>query len=503
MERKRSGEAIGLSAWVPRFAGVRTLVAGDLMVDHYVRGDIHRVSPEAPVPVLSKGMEERVLGGAANVAHNLARLGAKVECVGVVGRDEAGEGARADLVRMGVGIAGIVIDASRPTTLKTRVVASRQQLLRIDREETSPITGTIESRVASRVALRSTKVDVVLISDYAKGVLTDRVLRAAIDAGARGKVPVFVGPKGSDFTKYRGATVLVANRLEAQAASGEDTREAGGLRRAAERIIARTGCRAVVITRGADGAFLFEPPSRITMVPAEAAEVFDVTGAGDTFLSALALAVAAGAKLDAAARIANVAAGLVVAKVGAATVRAQELTCALEAHGPGGGKVVDLDALCARLSEARRAGQRVVFTNGCFDLLHAGHIHLLRQARRLGDLLVLGINDDASVRRLKGGGRPLLPAVERAQVLAALDCVDYVVIFGEGTPRKLIERVRPDVLAKGATYAPEEILGHEIVERYGGKVEVIPLLEGSTTASEILARATRAMSRRRRPGTPE
>jgi D-beta-D-heptose 7-phosphate kinase/D-beta-D-heptose 1-phosphate adenosyltransferase len=497
MGRKRSAGPIGLADWVARFAGLRAFVAGDLMVDHYVRGDIHRVSPEAPVPILSKGTEDRVLGGAANVAHNLARLGAKVQCVGVVGRDDAGDGARADLSRLGVDVAGVLIDASRPTTMKTRVVASRQQLLRIDREEASPIGGAIESRVAAQAAARAAKADVVVVSDYAKGVLTERVLRAAIDAAARVKVPVLVGPKGADFARYRGATVLVANQLEAQAASGEDTRETGGLRRAAERIIARTGSRAVVITRGADGAFLFEPPSRIALVPAEGAEVFDVTGAGDTFLSAFALAVAAGAGLDAAARLANVAAGLVVEKVGAATVGAEELERALKARGPGGGKVLDLDALCARISEARRAGQRVVFTNGCFDLLHAGHIHLLREARRLGDLLVLGINDDASVRRLKGGGRPLLPAAERAQVLSALDCVDYVTVFADLTPRRLIERIRPDVLAKGATYAPEEIVGHEIVERYGGKVEVIPLLEGSTTASEILARSIKGATRGR------
>jgi D-beta-D-heptose 7-phosphate kinase/D-beta-D-heptose 1-phosphate adenosyltransferase len=302
---------------------------------------------------------------------------------------------------------------------------------------------------------------------------------------------VLVGPKGIDFARYRGVTAIVANQPEAQAATGVDTREAGGLRRAAERIAATTACRAVVITRGGKGAFLFEPPSRTVAVPAEPAEVFDVTGAGDTFLSTLALARGAGADMEASARLANLAAGIVVGKVGAGTVTPDELAHAMTLRAPGAGKILDLEALVHRVEEARRAGQRVVFTNGCFDLLHAGHIHLLRQARRFGDLLVVALNGDASVRRLKGEGRPLLPASERAQVLAALDFVDAVTVFDGPTPRRLIERLRPDVLAKGDTVSPEEIVGHESVERHGGKVEVIPLLEGSTTVSEILARAIR------------
>ena len=490
------GPAAGPAGWIARLRGRRVLVVGDLMVDRYVRGDIHRISPEAPVPVLARADEHFVLGGAANVAHNLARLGARVQCVGVLGRDDAGTRAKAEFARLEVSAAGVVIDPSRPTTLKTRIVAERQQLLRIDREETRPIEGRIEARVGRHAARLAARADAVVLSDYAKGVLTDRVLRVVIDAAARANVPVLVGPKGANFTKYRGATALVANQSEAQAATGVDTREAGGLRRAAERIAAAAGCRAVVITRGGKGAFLFEPPSRTVTVPAEPAEVFDVTGAGDTFLATLALARAAGADMEASARLANFAAGIAVGKVGAGTVMPEELAHALALRAPGAGKILDLPALLARVEEARRAGQRIVFTNGCFDLLHAGHIHLLREARRFGDLLILGLNGDASVRRLKGEGRPLLPATERAQVLAALDFVDYVIVFDESTPRRLIERVRPDVLAKGDTVAPEEIVGHETVERHGGKVEVIPLLEGSTTVSEILARAIREARRR-------
>jgi D-beta-D-heptose 7-phosphate kinase/D-beta-D-heptose 1-phosphate adenosyltransferase len=493
-------KAVTPAALVARLRGLRALVVGDLMIDRYVRGDIHRISPEAPVPVLARADENLVLGGAANVAHNLARLGARVECLGVLGRDGAGARAREDLAGLGVNAAGVVADPGRPTTVKTRVVAERQQLLRIDLEDASPIGGAIEARLVARLEARVPRAQVVVVSDYAKGVLTARVLRAAIDAAARAGIPVLVGPKGSDFAKYRGATAIVANQLEAQAATGVDAMEAGGLRRAAERIAAGTGCRAVVITRGGRGAFLFEPPSRTASVSAEPAEVFDVTGAGDTFLSALALAHAGGATFEQAARIANVAAGIVVGKVGAATASAAELSHKLEAGGPGAGKILDLEALCARIDEARRAGQRIVFTNGCFDLLHAGHIHLLREARRFGDLLVLGLNNDASVRRLKGRGRPLLPAHERAQVLSALDFVDCVTIFDELTPKRIIERIRPDVLAKGDTYAAEEIAGHEVVERHGGKVELIPLLEGSTTVSEILARASRGRGGQGRTG---
>jgi D-beta-D-heptose 7-phosphate kinase/D-beta-D-heptose 1-phosphate adenosyltransferase len=476
--------------------GLRVLVVGDLMVDRYVRGDIHRVSPEAPVPVLTKTEEQWVLGGAANVAHNLSRLGAEVECVGVLGRDEAGGFARSDLRNLGVGVTGICLDAGRPTTKKTRIIAQRQQILRIDDEDAAPINARIEKKLTAGLSDRAARVDAVIVSDYAKGVLTEKVLRTVLDGAARASVPVLVGPKGTNFAKYRGATAIVPNRLEAERATGVDEREEGGLRRAAERIAGLTGCHAVVITLGGDGAVIFQPPSRMEAVRGESAEVFDVTGAGDTFLSVLALAHAAGATFENAARLANVAAGIVVERVGAATVSVDELSDGIERRGPGAGKIVSLDALISRLGEARRAGQRVVFTNGCFDLLHAGHIHLLREARRYGDLLVIGINDDASVRRLKGHGRPLLLASERAQVLSALDWVDFVVVFEDATPKKLIQKIRPDVLVKGATYAPEEVVGHEIVEHYGGKVEVIPLLEGSTTASEILARATREAGRR-------
>jgi D-beta-D-heptose 7-phosphate kinase/D-beta-D-heptose 1-phosphate adenosyltransferase len=500
---RRGGKAQGppptQAEILARATELRVLVVGDLMVDRYVGGDIQRVSPEAPVPILSKAEERLVLGGAANVAHNLVRLGVRVECVGVLGRDAAGAHAREDLRRLGVNIAGVFLESGRPTSLKTRVVARRQQILRIDHEKAEPIGGKVERRIAERLAARVSRVDAVIVSDYEKGVLTRKVLRAVLDAAGRADIPVMVGPKGKDFTKYRGATAIVPNELEVETASGVDVREKGGLRRAAERIAAQTGARAVVITRGGEGALIFEPPSRLTAVRAESAEVFDVTGAGDTFLSTLAVACAAGASFERAAGLANVAAGIVVGRVGAATVSSEELEHALERRGPGAGKVVSLEVLCARLAGARRGGQRVVFTNGCFDLLHAGHIHLLREARRYGDLLVLGLNDDASVHRLKGLGRPLLPAPERAQVLAALDCVDYVVIFGEGTPRGLIQRIRPDVLVKGATYAPEDVVGHEIVEKYGGKVEVIPLLEGAARISEILARATRSVLHRTPP----
>ncbi len=497
-KKSGAGEVGDLASLLARMNGLRALVVGDLMVDHYLRGDIHRVSPEAPVPVLTKAEESWVLGGAATVAHNLVRLGARVECVGVLGRDEAGERARADLRRLGASVAGVLLDARRPTTLKTRIVAQRQQLLRIDHEDPAPLSGKSEAGLAARVAARAGRSDVVVISDYAKGVLTEKVLRAALDGAARAGVPVMVGPKGSSFAKYRGATAIVPNQAEAERATGADVAAEGGLRRAAERIVALAACRGVVITRGGEGAFVFRPPAAMTHVPAEKAEVFDVTGAGDTFLSTLALAHAAGAPLEAAARLANVASGIVVGRVGAATITADELGQAVERRGPGAGKLVSLEVLADRVAAARRAGLRVVFTNGCFDLLHAGHIHLLDQARRFGDLLVLGINDDASIRRIKGKGRPLLPAAERAQVLAALDSVNYVVVFGEETPRKIIQRIRPDVLVKGATYAPEEVVGHDLVARYGGKVEVIPLLEGAARISEILARATRGRGGRSR-----
>lgn len=469
----------------------RILVVGDLILDEYLRGQVDRLSPEAPVPILQPTGDVIALGGGANVAHNLVALGCDVVLAGAVGDDEAGERLRALLTTAGVDHSAVVTAGDRPTSHKTRVVAHGQQILRIDREVTRRLDATATAALEERVqSAFEGEIDGVVMSDYGKGVITPVMAASVITAGRRRGVVVTADPKGSDFSRYRGVRVLTPNLRELGIAAGVELEDPGDpeVVRAAARMLAVTDAAGLLVTCGKEGMVLCERDREPVRIPAVAREVYDITGAGDTVIAALSLALFTGADLETAARFANVAAGLVVGKPGTATVGHRELAAELADGTPTRPeKVIDREALVPVLTAARRAGERIVCTNGCFEILHAGHVAYLSAARAFGDLLVVGINSDESVRRLKGPARPLVPARERAAVVAALACVDYVTLFAEDTPQRLLEIVQPDVLVKGADYARENVVGRDLVEGRGGRVELVPLLEGVSTSKIIEA----------------
>jgi len=462
---------------LPRLKTPRLFVAGDLILDRYVWGSVHRVSPEAPVPILDVAREEFRLGGAANVAINLATLGARVGCGGVVGRDEGGERLLRLLRSRGIDASGIVRDRTKPTPIKTRMIAHNQQMLRVDRERTDAVAGAVEKSLKAVGTRAARKFDAAVLSDYYKGTLTPTVCASLIASFRRAGRPVLVGLKSRDFRKYTNATGASLNRGELAVISGEDDVERG-----ARKIIRELRLRFLVLTLGERGMQVFEAGGRAIRLPAVARQVYDVTGAGDTALAAFAVGYASGLSLEECAVLSNAAAGVVVGKVGTETVTRAELAAS---RGDGHRKIVRLPELRKILEGERLKGRKVVFTNGCFDLIHAGHVSLLQFARSKGDVLVVGMNNDASVRRLKGKTRPILLERERGAILAALESVDYVVPFAEDTPQRLIRALRPDVLVKGEDYSDKPVVGREDVERGGGRVELAPLVRGVSTTDIV------------------
>jgi D-beta-D-heptose 7-phosphate kinase / D-beta-D-heptose 1-phosphate adenosyltransferase len=452
------------------------------MLDQYLFGATQRISPEAPVPVVHVASEDNRPGGAANVAVNLAALGTATSLLGVVGRDAAAETLERILVGRGIDC-HFERHPNKPTITKLRVQSRGQQLIRLDREDASPVTGGGMLAALTQVIPGA---GAVVLSDYGKGALTDVValIGACRDAG----VPVMVDPKGKDFTRYRGATLLTPNQGEFEAVAGECATD--------EDLVARGNAMldtleldALLITRSEKGMLLLERDAEPLFLTTAAREVYDVTGAGDTVIATLAGAVASRQTLASAAALANIAAGLVVRKIGVATVTPTEIQVALHARGQGAGGIVGRDLLAGILAEARQRNERVVMTNGCFDILHAGHVAYLEEAKSLGDRLIVAVNDDASVRRLKGETRPVNPLPDRMRVLAGLAAVDWVVPFPEDTPADLIAAVLPDVLVKGGDYRPEEIAGARAVLENGGEVRVLAFIEGRST-SDIIKRLT-------------
>ncbi len=463
----------------------RVLVVGDLMLDEYLRGAVRRVSPEAPVPVLESSQSDLAPGGAANVASNLAALGCEVRLCGLVGNDPQGDALCALLAERGIGAVGIVRDSERPTTHKLRVVAQGQHMLRIDKEVRTGMGAAAEAALTERIEAEIGEVDAVVLSDYYKGVLGAAVLpRALALANARG-LPVAVDPKGSNYARYRGAHILTPNLHELEVASGKSVEDDACVVRAAKVVLAQTEAHALLVTCGKDGMVLVSADGNATHIAAEARDVYDVTGAGDTVIAVLVLALLRGYSYVQAARLANTAAGIVVGKLGTSSVSLAELEARVEGMSAKQDKICDRETLLARVQGLRAAGGRIVFTNGCFDLLHAGHVEYLAAARRLGDMLIVGVNSDASVARNKGPGRPLVDEHGRARVLAGLSSVDQVVIFDEDTPEELISSLRPDVLVKGADYHPEQVVGRALVESYGGRLELVPLSEGWSTSAIV------------------
>lgn len=467
-------------------AEIRCLVIGDLMLDEYLWGRTDRISPEAPVQVVDVIREELRLGGAGNVVHNLAALGTQVSVCSVVGDDQNGRELLGQFCHHHIDTQAIFIDPERRTSRKTRVVASHQQIVRIDRESREALPAAVEQQLCSWIAAHAGKYRVIVLSDYNKGVLTPAVIASAVSAAAAAGIPVLVDPKGSDYSRYGGATLLTPNRKEAEAASGISINNPETLTQAAAVIMAATGVQHLLVTRSEEGMSLFSKSGEVVHIPTVAREVFDVSGAGDTVLATLAVGIAYGLGMAESARLANVAAGIAVGKLGTSVVSPQEIIDTVSlAHKDSHAKIKSLDVLSALIEAERNKGKRIVFTNGCFDLLHAGHVKYLQKARSLGDLLVLGLNSDASVRRLKGPKRPLIDQEERAHLLAALDCIDYVVVFDEDTPLELITALKPYILAKGGDYALNDVVGREVVESYGGRVELVTFVDGKSTTNII------------------
>jgi D-beta-D-heptose 7-phosphate kinase/D-beta-D-heptose 1-phosphate adenosyltransferase len=477
-----------MDAKILSFSRGHILVVGDVMLDRYLWGWVSRISPEAPVPVVQLQRTTETLGGAGNVALNLVCLGCRVTVVGVCGVDTTGQTLRDLLAQKRIGEA-LVSDKLRPTITKTRVMAQKQQMMRLDEENTRAIGADVAQKIRTAVAEILPDCQAMILSDYGKGVLADQAfVQELIDAGRRQGVPVLVDPKGTDWERYRGATGITPNTAELEAVAGQRLEEdEEKLIASARQVRGRFNVAWLLVTRGAQGMCLIDDNPAPVSIPAQAREVFDVSGAGDTVIATVAASLAAGLGLVEAARIANLAAGIVVGKLGTQPILASELSTAVtfsthqQYYPYSAAKMSALDAAMAKVREWRAAGTKVVFTNGCFDLLHPGHISLLYQARALGDRLVVGLNTDASIKRLKGSGRPILAEQDRAAMLSALECVDLVVHFDEDTPLKLIEAVRPDILVKGSDYTPDQVVGKQVVESYGGCVKLVDLVQGYST----------------------
>jgi D-beta-D-heptose 7-phosphate kinase/D-beta-D-heptose 1-phosphate adenosyltransferase len=492
---------------ISKFDRCHLLVVGDLMLDEYLWGDVDRISPEAPVQVVSVNNEDFALGGAGNVVNNIVALGAKVSVLGVIGKGRNGQLLLNKFNELGVDTAGIIEEPNRTTTQKTRIIAANQQVLRIDREIKQDISDVTLKKMARFLEDKIPDVHVILVSDYGKGLITNDLLSRVISSAQKHRKMVFVDPKGLDFSKYSGASLLTPNKKEAALASGVDIINESSLEIAANKILHNIHLDKLLITCGKDGMVLFEknrPPYRVR---AEARQVFDVSGAGDTVLAILGLAFASGVSIKNSVTVANTAAGIVVGKVGTATVSKQELSSALKiVMGKMGAasvsnqelssavksdddrlpsKYKELPELPSLIEELKKKRKRIVLTNGCFDLLHVGHILLFSASKQLGDILIVAIDDDESVKTLKGPGRPVLHSKERVRILSALDAVDYVVVFSSQELIKLIEIIQPDVLTKGSNYTSKEVFGRERVEQLGGRVVLIPVSENISSTRII------------------
>lgn len=461
----------------------RVLVIGDIMLDRYVWGTVGRISPEAPVQVVSAQKKTATLGGAANVANNIAKLGGKVSVLGLRGNDRAGEVLLSLLKENGIDN-HLIVTNGRPTITKTRIMAHGQQLLRIDEEQLNELTPDTETRLIAALEDHLNGVDAVIISDYAKGTLTQKICSVIIAKAGQREIPVIVDPKGTQWDKYRGASCITPNTSEFSAMTPSLIDSEKHLVTHAEELRKEMQADALLITRGPEGMVLILPDSDAIFIPSDAREVFDVSGAGDTVVATLALALAGGFSWMEAVKLANMAAGIVVGKLGTQPVMYEELQDELlktsVEHKDG---YDDIEEALKLVKYWRSKHENIVFTNGCFDLLHVGHIKLIEGAAREGDRLIVGLNSDDSVRRLKGEQRPIITQKERARLLSAVAGVDMVVIFHEDTPINLIEKLRPDVLVKGSDYSLDEVVGGDLVSDYGGRVALVELEHGySTTA---------------------
>lgn len=484
-----------LSDRIQELGHPRILVVGDAILDRYVFGNAERVSQEAPVILLRADREEARLGGAANVAHMVRGLEADVSLAGIVGDDFAGAQLRHDVDRAGIDASFLLTDIARPTTVKDRYIGRAQnrhphQMLRVDREVREPLSREITDRLLGLLLPQLASYQAILIADYGKGVCTPALLSQLLAVARQHQIPVIVDPRpGADFSHYRGATAITPNRLETQLATGRDIHSIDDAFVAGRRLCNQLELQFSFITLDSDGIALVWPDGTATHLPTRKRLVYDITGAGDMVLAMIGVGLSANLPPADIARLANVAGGLEVERVGVVPVTREEILADILAGSrTTSQKISDLEHLKRQIQLKKQAGQRIVFTNGCFDLLHAGHVRYLEEAAQEGDCLIVALNSDASVRQLdKGPDRPLFAEADRAGLIAALEAVDHVVVFDELTPHRLLTELRPDVLVKGGTYARHEIVGHEIVEAYGGIVKPLGVTPGVSTTS-IVAR---------------
>ena len=468
------------------FERCQILVVGDVMLDRYLWGDVNRISPEAPVPVYHVKKRSAVPGGAGSVVLNLIGLGVSATLIGIIGQDDFGKTLRRLLDDQKIN-AKLLEDGSRPTITKSRILSKGQQLLRIDDESSLIIDDSIKSSIIAEASKLIPESDVVIISDYGKGLFkAPGLTETIIEVSRKHDIPVVVDPKGKNWERYAGATCITPNTAEIMLITGEDCHDDGTLAAAMSEVQTTYNLQHLLVTRGAHGMCLTSEGRQPLFIPAIAREVYDVSGAGDTVIATLATGIASGMSFSDAARMANIAAGVVVGKLGTQPINLLELRAAEglntdEVCGTVNTKVHSLAAAVVQVQAWKAVNDKVVFTNGCFDLLHPGHIHLLNEAKRCGHRLIVGLNSDDSVRRIKGPQRPILSDSDRAAILGALDCVDLVVIFDEDTPIKLIDALKPDILVKGADYSIENVVGREIVESNGGRVQLVPVREGYST----------------------
>ena len=477
---------------------------GDFMLDKYVWGEVKRISQEAPIPVLNVTSEEIRPGGAGSVANNLAHLGASICCYGVTGKDNEGKRLLDNLNDIGVETDGIIQVSDRPTTVKVRMMghlqsAGRgiQQLLRIDYEKVDDIEDEIQDEIINKVENRVQHVDIILISDMNKGVLSSRILETVIRLGKDNNVPVIVDPRlSNDYTVYKGATAITPNRFETKLATGIQITDINSMKSAGRKLLEESLFEYVIITADKDGMFLYRKDGSCDLIPTVPKDVYDVSGAGDMVLSVFGFVVGSKNSFENAAMIANIAAGVEVGKIGAVPISKSEILSELMGgSNPLYTKIKVLDELEEILNKHRGSNERIVFTNGCFDILHIGHIEYLKFSRQQGDVLVIGLNTDRSVREQKGEQRPFVSEDERARLISALEDVSYVILFDELTPDKLIRRIKPDVLIKGEDWKEKGVVGREFVESYGGKVILAPFVKDASTTDIV----TRILERNSNP----
>jgi len=471
---------------INNFKNKKVFVIGDLMLDKYIFGTSIRISPEAPVPVIKQSSIEYTPGGAANVAKNIEDLGASAHLIGITGSDANAAILKRLLIKTSISTKNIITVRNRPTTVKTRIISDDQQIVRIDDECGSQISANTQNQLLSRISrvIRVNKPEAVIISDYNKGVITKKITQETIKLSKKLGAFISVDPKGADFSKYAGSSIVTPNRKEAELVFGQSIPGRTMMVKALKKIKNDINSEGLLITNGKEGVS-FIRNNKVFHIPAVKKHVYDVTGAGDTFISAFTLSALCSDSWETAAEIANVAASIVISNLGTTSVSKDQLTTEIEKLSHSYSKVKNLKELSKALSDRRRKREKVVFTNGCFDILHTGHLKILKESRKQGDLLVVALNSDKSVRRLKGKNRPVISEIDRATMISSFNFVDYVVIFNEDTPLKIIREIKPDVITKGGDYKKEQVVGKKYVESYGGKIKIIPL-ERNKSTSEIL-----------------